>query len=78
LSKKLDLDFSKPLSRVAFFSEENIFLKKLMTAVYLSFLDLLQGTKKIKAALDKSSFQMLYFKKITSCLRSHLLFLVTL
>jgi len=48
---------------VAFFSEENIFLKKLMTTVDLSFLDLLQGTKKIKAALYKSSFEMLYYLK---------------
>jgi len=48
---------------LAFFSEENIFLKKLMTTVDLSFLDLLQGTKKIKAALYKSSFEMLYYLK---------------
>ena len=30
LLKKLDLDFSSPLSKVSFFSLENIFLKKLM------------------------------------------------
>ena len=30
LQKMLDLDFSNPLSRVSFFSEENIFLKKLI------------------------------------------------
>lgn len=34
-----------------------------MTTVDLSFLDLLQGTKKIKAALYKSSFEMLYYLK---------------
>ena len=30
LLKKLDLDFSSPISKVSFFSLENIFLKKLM------------------------------------------------
>ena len=38
LPKKLDLDFSKPLSRVSFFSEENIFLKKLIITFYCLFL----------------------------------------
>ena len=35
LSKKFELDFSKPLSKVAFLSDENMFLKKLISQQFL-------------------------------------------